>query len=144
MADRAASVLARLRNLAAASGRPYHLCLQLFCQEEFLRRLATSEHKNRFVLKGGHLIYCLTNFSSRPTLDIDFLVQNTDNSIEQIEKILADIIHTPGDNDFVSYYNMQASPRPSWNQIPQHARSARRDMPLSKNQRLVCSQGICG
>lgn len=103
MADRAASVLARLRNQATALGRPYQLCLQLFCQEEFLRRLAASDHKNRFVLKGGLLIYCLTNFSSRPTLDIDFLVQNTDNSIEQIEKILADIIHTPGDNDFVSY-----------------------------------------
>lgn len=103
MADRAASVLARLRNQATALGRPYQLCLQLFCQEEFLRRLAASDHKNRFVLKGGHLINCLTNFNSRPTLDIDFLVQNTDNSIEKIEKIIADIIHTPGDNDFVIY-----------------------------------------
>jgi predicted nucleotidyltransferase component of viral defense system len=103
MADRAASVLARLRNLAAASGRPYQLCLQLFCQEEFLRRLAASEHKNRFVLKGGHLIYCLTGFSSRPTLDIDFLVQNTDNSLVMINRILADIIDSPSDNDFIDY-----------------------------------------
>ena len=103
MVDRAASVLARLRNQAATSGRPYQLCLQLFCQEEFLRRLAASDHKNRFILKGGHLIYCLTDFSSRPTMDIDFLAQNTDNSIEQIENILADIIHSPGENDFVSY-----------------------------------------
>ncbi len=30
MADRAASVLARLRNQAAASGKTYQLCLQLF------------------------------------------------------------------------------------------------------------------
>lgn len=98
MADRAASVLARLRNQAAASGKTYQLCLQLFCQEEFLRRLSASDHKNRFVLKGGHLIYCLTDFSSRPTLDIDFLVQNTANSLELIESILADIIHSPSDN----------------------------------------------
>ena len=34
MADMAASVLARLRNKAAASGRSHQLCLQLFCQEE--------------------------------------------------------------------------------------------------------------
>lgn len=35
MADVAASVLARLKNKAAKSGRSYQLCLQLFCQEEF-------------------------------------------------------------------------------------------------------------
>jgi len=103
MADRAASVLARLRNLADLSGRTFQLCLQLFCQEEFLRRLAASDHKNRFVLKGGHLIYCLTDFSGRPTLDIDFLVQNTANSLELIESILADIIHFPTENNFIVY-----------------------------------------
>lgn len=32
MADVAASVLARLKNKAAESGRSYQLCLQLFCQ----------------------------------------------------------------------------------------------------------------
>ena len=42
MADIAASVLARLKNKAAESGRSYQLCLQLFCQEEFLRRLEKS------------------------------------------------------------------------------------------------------
>lgn len=44
MADIAASVLARLKNKAAESGRSYQLCLQLFCQEEFLRRLEKSKY----------------------------------------------------------------------------------------------------
>ena len=44
MADIAASVLARLKNKAAESGRSYQLCLQLFCQEEFLRRLEKSRY----------------------------------------------------------------------------------------------------
>lgn len=44
MADVAASVLARLKNKAAESGRSYQLCLQLFCQEEFLRRLEKSKY----------------------------------------------------------------------------------------------------
>lgn len=39
MADTAASVLARLKNKSKKNGRSYQLCLQLFCQEEFLRRL---------------------------------------------------------------------------------------------------------
>ena len=59
MADIAASVLTRLKNKAQASGRSYQLCLQLFCQEEFLRRLEKSKYGENFVLKGGLFIYSL-------------------------------------------------------------------------------------
>lgn len=37
MADIAASVLARLKNKAAESGRSYQLCLQLFCPQDQYR-----------------------------------------------------------------------------------------------------------
>lgn len=50
MADMATSVLARLKNKAAESGRSYQLCLQLFCQEEFLRRLEKSKYANNLVM----------------------------------------------------------------------------------------------
>ena len=50
MADMAASVLARLKNKAKESGRSYQLCMQLFCQEEFLRRLEKSEYAENLVL----------------------------------------------------------------------------------------------
>jgi predicted nucleotidyltransferase component of viral defense system len=103
MADRAASVLGRLKNQANITGRTFQLCLQLFCQEEFLRRLASSKYKNNLVLKGGHLIYCLTEFSSRPTIDIDFLVQDTANTIEALRDVLSNIINTPTGNDFIFY-----------------------------------------
>lgn len=59
MADIAASVLARLKNKAAESGRSYQLCLQLFCQEEFLRRLEKSKYADNLVLKGGLLFILL-------------------------------------------------------------------------------------
>ena len=103
MADRAASVLARLKTQANLTDRTFQLCLQLFCQEEFLRRLASSVYKNKLVLKGGHLIYCLTDFSSRPTVDIDFLARDTTNTTEALEGILANIINTPTGNDFIAY-----------------------------------------
>ena len=67
MADIAASVLTRLKNKAQASGRSCQLCLQLFCQEEFLRRLEKSKYAENFVLKGGLFIYSLTEFDSRVT-----------------------------------------------------------------------------
>lgn len=53
MADVAASVLTKLKNKAKASGISYQQCLQLFFQEEFLRRLAGSKYAENFVLKGG-------------------------------------------------------------------------------------------
>ena len=62
MADMAASVLARLKNKAKESGRSYQLCMQLFCQEEFLRRLEKSEYAENLVLKGGLFIYIFTQF----------------------------------------------------------------------------------
>lgn len=67
MTDQAASVLARLKNKAKASGISYQQCLQLFFQEEFLRRLAASPYKSNFILKGGLFIYTLSNFESRAT-----------------------------------------------------------------------------
>ena len=51
MADIAASVLARLKNKAKEAGRSYQLCLQLLCQEEFLRRLEKSKYAENLVLK---------------------------------------------------------------------------------------------
>ena len=57
MADMGASVLARLKNKAAETGRSNQLCLQLFCQEEFLRRLEKSRYAENLVLKGGLFLY---------------------------------------------------------------------------------------
>lgn len=72
MGDIATSVLARLKNKAKETGRSYQLCLQLLCQEEFLRRLEHSQYSEKFVLKGGLFIYVLTGFDSRITVDVDF------------------------------------------------------------------------
>ena len=74
MADIAASVLTRLKNKAAASGRSYQLCLQLFCQEEFLRRLEKSKYAENFVLKGGLFIYSLKGFVMRVFLVFFFFL----------------------------------------------------------------------
>lgn len=66
--NRAASVLAKLKDQAKAEGINYQMCLQLFFQEEFLRRLSHSKYKENLVLKGGMFIYTLTAFESRPTM----------------------------------------------------------------------------
>ena len=103
MADIAASVLARLKNKAAESGRSYQLCLQLFCQEEFLRRLEKSKYAENLVLKGGLFLYSLTDFDSRVTVDVDFLLRKVPNTPEQLKPVLEEIISTPTGNDFITF-----------------------------------------
>lgn len=110
MADIAASVLARLKNKAAESGRSYQLCLQLFCQEEFLRRLEKSKYAENLVLKGGLFIYSLTDFDSRVTVDVDFLLRQMPNTPEQLKTVLEEIIATPTGNDFITFEIKDVSP----------------------------------
>ncbi|HPY97429.1 MAG: hypothetical protein BWX78_00844 [Firmicutes bacterium ADurb.Bin099] len=103
MGDIAASVLARLKNTAKATGRSNQLCLQLFCQEEFLRRLQKSKYSENFILKGGYYIYAITDFDSRVTFDVDFLANRIPNTPEHIKVILEDIISISGENDFIIF-----------------------------------------
>lgn len=110
MADMAASVLARLKNKAAESGRSYQLCLQLFCQEEFLRRLEKSKYAENLVLKGGLFIYSLTNFDNCVTVDVDFLLRKISNTPEQLRTILGEIIAVETGNDFVTFEIKDVAP----------------------------------
>lgn len=102
MADTAASVLAKLKNKAKASGISYQQCLQLFVQEEFLRRLSKSDYRDNLVLKGGLFIYTLTNFESRATIDVDFLLRSASNSINDVKVLINKVIATPTDNDYIA------------------------------------------
>ena len=103
MADIAVSVLARLKNKAKESGRSYQLCLQLFCHEEFLRRLEKSKYAENLVLKGGLFLYSLTDFDSRVTVDVDFLLRRIPNTPEQLKGILEEIIAVHTGNDFITF-----------------------------------------
>lgn len=103
MADIAASVLAKLKNKANASGISYQQCLQMFFQEEFLRRLSLSKYAENFVLKGGLFIYTLTDFESRATVDVDFLMRGLNNDLSGVDDIIADILSVDTGNDFVTF-----------------------------------------
>ena len=110
MADIATSVLARLKNKAKDSGRSYQLCLQLFCQEEFLRRLEKSKYAENLVLKGGLFIYSLTDFDSRVTVDVDFLLKKIPNTPEQLTTVIQEIISTDTGNDFIAFEIKDVAP----------------------------------
>lgn len=108
MPDLGASVLAKLRNKAKSNNKNYQLCMQLFCQEEFLRRVAVSKYAENLVLKGGLFVYTLTNFESRATVDIDFLLTNMPNTPEQVENMTKEIVSTSTGNDFIEFEVVKA------------------------------------
>lgn len=97
----AASVLTRLKNQSKEEGIPFQMVLQLFAQEEFLRKLSFSQYADNLILKGGMFIYTLTEFDSRPTRDIDFLIKNLHGSLENIEQTMRDICNISTGNDFI-------------------------------------------
>lgn len=110
MPDIAASVLAKLKNKAKAAGISYQQCLQLFCQEEFLRKLAGSKYADNFILKGGLFIYTLTNFESRATVDVDFLMRGLNNDLARMDEIIAAILAVDTGNDFITFKAAKAEP----------------------------------
>ncbi len=99
--NRTASVLARLKNQAKTEGISHQMVLQLFVQEEFLRRLAMSKYKENLVLKGGMFIYTLTEFDSRPTQDMDFLMRRLSNDLNNIKSVMTEICSIETENDFI-------------------------------------------
>lgn len=110
MADIGASVLAKLKNKANESGRSNLLCMQLFCQEEFLRRLEKSRYAENFVLKGGLFLYTLTEFDSRVTVDVDFMLRKIPNTPEKLHEVICEIITSDTTNDFITFEIKSISP----------------------------------
>ncbi len=108
--DRAASVLARLRNKAKENGISYQQCLQLFFQEEFLRKLSASPYKDNLILKGGLFIYTLTNFESRATVDVDFMLRGLSNDMARMDEIIEEILAVPTGNDFITFKALPTEP----------------------------------
>lgn len=103
MIDQGESVLARLRNKARLTGKSFQLLIQLFCQEEFLRKVTHSKYKDNLILKGGLFLYCISGFEGRPTMDIDLMVRNLSNELKDIEEVINQIISEDTGNDFVAF-----------------------------------------
>lgn len=101
MENIAESVLARLKNESKKKGISLQQMINLFCQEEFIRRLANSNYKNNLILKGGFLLYSISGFTTRPTIDADYLLKDYSNDKDNIEKIVKEIISVDTKNEFI-------------------------------------------
>ena len=82
----------------------------MFVQEEFLRKLSASKYKDNLILKGGLFIYTLTNFESRATIDVDFMLGGLSNDMVRMDEIIAEILAVPTGNDFITFKALPTEP----------------------------------
>ena len=98
------SVRQRLLNLSLASSRPFSEVLEYYMMERFIYRLSKSCYNRRFVLKGALMFSVWNLSSSRSTKDID-LLGTTNNSIDNITKIVKNICKIECVEDGVMFYS---------------------------------------
>ena len=88
--DLAASVRARLLNIAKAQGADFNQVLVRFALERILYRLSQSAHADHFLLKGALLFTLWYDMPHRPTRDADLLGFGP-NDLESIAQTFRDI-----------------------------------------------------
>jgi predicted nucleotidyltransferase component of viral defense system len=86
----AASVHARLRNVARKKGENFNLLLIRHALERFLYRLSRSKYHDQFVLKGAFLFVAWENAAERPTRDLDLLAFG-DPDITRLEQVFREV-----------------------------------------------------
>ena len=84
MSNEAKSLKAKLRKLAKQKNVRAQGLLQNYMFERFLERLSFSEHKDKFVLKGGVLITAIVGIEARSTMDIDATLRGLPFTVENI------------------------------------------------------------
>jgi len=99
-ANRAASVRARLLNVAKAQGVDFNQVLVRFALERILYRLAESQHAPNFLLKGALLFTLWYDMPHRATRDADLLGLGT-NDLHAVAKTFRDVVAVSADDGIV-------------------------------------------
>ena len=87
----AMSLKAKIRNIAKQKNIPAQVIMQNYMFERLLVRLAKSEYKDKFVLKGGMLVAAIVGLDNRATMDLDTTLKNLPLTPESIKIALTEI-----------------------------------------------------
>ena len=81
-----------IRSMAAKKNLHAQEVLQMFLFERILERLANSNYKNNFILKGGLLISSMIGISERTTMDMDTTVRGITMEQDEIAAAIKNIL----------------------------------------------------
>lgn len=96
---------AKIKNLALKNKIPAQAVLQNFMLERLLERVATSDYRDKIILKGGMLIASMIGIGSRTTMDMDATVRGYPLSDEAIQNAFAEICSIPLNDDVILTIN---------------------------------------
>jgi len=98
----AASIRERLRQRAAAEGRPFDEVLTYYAIERFLFRLSCTSHRERFVLKGALMLPLWNVAIARATRDIDLLARGS-LTTDDVANVIADCLAANVEPDAIDF-----------------------------------------
>ncbi len=89
---------ALVRNLSRETSVEAEVILRNFMLERLLERIAISEYKQNFILKGGMLIASMVGISARTTMDMDATIKGRTLNASEITAAIEEILCTPIDD----------------------------------------------
>lgn len=93
IAKNRAQLKAWIKNMSAKVDVNENIILQNYMLERLLERIAVSEYKYKFILKGGMLITAIVGIDMRNTLDMDATIKGFDLEKDNLENILNEIFN---------------------------------------------------
>lgn len=89
----ATQLKAKVKNLSGGNSSKAQMLIRNYLMERFLERIAQSEYRDHFILKGGMLVASLVGLNTRATMDIDASVKavslSKEDAMQMIERIIA-------------------------------------------------------
>ena len=75
-------VKGRIKNVAKENKADARTLMRIYMMERFLERVANSQYKDNFIIKGGMLVTAMVGVALRSTMDIDTSIKNQNLSAE--------------------------------------------------------------
>ena len=78
----------RIKSVAKQNNADARTLMRIYMMERFLERLAQSEYRDNFILKGGILVTAMIGVAHRSTMDIDTSMKNLNLSAEDALRVV--------------------------------------------------------
>ena len=78
----------RIKSVAKQNNADARTLMRIYLMERFLERLAQSEYRDNFIIKGGILVTAMIGVAHRSTMDIDTSMKNLNLSAEDALRVV--------------------------------------------------------
>ena len=99
MSNSIQAVKDKLRNISREKNIDFNSVMIFYMYDRFVERLSKSKYKDNFILKGGFYLSKLFGLDNRSTMDIDTAIRKTNLSLENVIKMITEIINIDVDDN---------------------------------------------